>query len=163
MALFFDKGDMKQKLEEATVRDHTKMRHWRARRERRYDRIMNEPILPRFCTICFICMVVAASTMSIFDIYAHLTYLSHLGFMHLLLNASASAFWGWIVFAVAVIPCTAVQLKRGFDDPYFQRFQMTKRGRKRMPIQKRFKLYLNISIYGSILLFAAYLLIRTFL
>ena len=163
MALFFDKGNLKQKLEEATARDHTKMRHWRDRRERRFERIMNEPILPSFCTICFICMVIAASVMTINDIYAHMTYLSHLGTLHMLQNATASAFYGWIAFAIVVIPCTAIQLHRGFDDPYFQRFQMTKRGRKRMPIKKRFRLYLHVSVCGCLILFTAYLLVRIFL
>lgn len=162
MAKMTNKEKLKQRLEQATVRDHTNMRHWRARRERRIDRIMNEPVLPLFCTICFICMVVAASSMAIVDVTAHLTYLSHLGTLHMLNNAVTSAFFGWLAFAIIVIPCSAVQIKRGFDDPYFERFRMTKRGKPRMPIAKRFRLYLHISAIGTAVLFVLYLLVRIF-
>ena len=163
MGLFFDAGNMKQRLEEQTARDHTNMRNWRERRKRRYDRIMNEPILPRFCTICFISMLVATGTMVVFDACAGFTYLSHLGILHMLDNVSTSAFFGWLIFAIPLIPCALIQLHRGFSDPYFSRFAMKKNGKPRMPLEKRFKLYVAVSSIGAIVLFLFYLIVRIFL
>lgn len=158
--LFFDKGNLKQRLEDATVRDHTNMRKWHERQERRYDRIMNEPILHRFCTICFICMMISSIGPAVLDIYAHMTYLSSYGALHMVQNAVTSAFWGWLFFAVPLIPSVLVQLHRGFSDPYYDRYKMNRRGTPRMPLTKRFRLYLLIAVIGLIVLFIAYLVIR---
>ena len=163
MGLFFDNGDLNQRLEQQTARDHTNMRNWAERRKRRYDRVMNEPILPRFCTICFISMLIATGTMIIFDTSAGFTYLSYLGALHTLSNVSTSAFFGWLIFAVPLIPCSLIQLHRGFDDPYFQRFLMKKNGKPRMPLEKRFKMYVSVSAIGAAVLFVFYLTVRIFL
>ena len=163
MGLFFDKGDLNQRLEQATVRDHTNMRNWGERRKRRYDRVMNEPILPRFCNICFISMLIVTGAMILFDASAGFTYLSHLGILHMLNNVSTSAFFGWLIFAVLLIPCSLVQLHRGFDDPYFERFVMRKNGTPRMPLEKKFKMYVAVTAIGAAVLFVFYLTVRIFL
>lgn len=155
-----NKDKLNRKLEEQTARDHTNMRHWFERRHRRFERVMDEPILPSFCTISFYCMLIATVASAFTDIVAHLSYLSHLGPLHMIQNVISSAFFSWMTFAAIVIPCTIVQLKRGFDHPYFERFLLTKRGKKRMPIEKRFRLYLQISIVGLIVFGAAYIILR---
>lgn len=155
-----DKAKLKRKLEEQTARDHTNMRRWRRRRNLRYESIMNEPILPRFCLICFIGMLAGTAAMVIFDLYASLTYLSHLGTAHMLRNATTSAFFGWLVFAIPLIPCALYQLRKGFDDPYFEKLTMKKNGKPRMPLKKRFNMYVVVSAAGCIVLFACYLLVR---
>lgn len=163
MGLFFDQGNLNQKLEEATVRDHTNMRNWSERRKRRYDRVMNEPMLPKFCTVCFYSMIIATSVMVIFDLYASLTYLSDLGFLHMMRNVSTSAFYGWLLFAVPLIPCCLWQLHKGFSDPYFERFLLKKNGKPRMPPEKKFRLYTIVAVAGIAVFFFLYLLVRIFL
>lgn len=153
-----DKAKLKRRLEEQTVRDHTNMRSWRRRRELRYNSVMNEPILPRFCMICFFGMLVGTAAMTAFDIYASMTYLSHLGLLHMLRNASTSALFGWLIFAIPLIPCALYQLRKGFEDPYFQKLLLKKNGKPRMPLEKRFKMYVFVSAGGSVLLLAVYLL-----
>ena len=78
----------------------------------------------------------------------------------MLQNAVTSAFWGWLLFAIPLIPAVLLQLKRGFDDPYYDRYKMTERGRMRMPLTKRFRLYLLIAVIGFTALFVLYLIIR---
>lgn len=157
-----DKDKLRQKVEKQTVRDHTNMRHWTDRRKRRYDKLMNEPVLPGFCTLCFICMVAGTAATVSFDIYGHFAY--HFNTTaQMLYNAATSGLFTWLIFAAMVIPSAVIQLHRGFDDPYFERFRLTKRGRPRMPICKRFNLYLIIACVGLAILFVCYLLTRIFL
>lgn len=158
-----DKDKLRRKVEKQTVRDHTNMRHWADRRKRRYDKLMNEPVLPGFCTLCFICMVAGTAATVSFDLYAHFAYRTAITTAQMLCNAATSGFFTWLIFAVMVIPAAAIQLYRGFDDPYFERFRLTKRGRPRMPIRKRFTLYLAIASIGLAVLFVCYLLTRIFL
>jgi len=153
-----DKAKLQRRLEEQTARDHTNMRRWRNRRNLRYESIMNQPILPRFCMICFFGMLVGTATMVIFDVYASLTYLSHLGFLHMMRNATTSAFFCWLIFAVPLIPCALYQLRKGFEDPYFEKLLMKKNGKPRMPLEKRFKMYVAVSAGGCGVLFVLYLL-----
>ena len=94
-----DKAKMQRKLEEQTVRDRTNMRRWRRHRMLRYERILNDPVLPRFCMICFFGMLAGTAAMMIFDIYASMTYLSYLGFGHMLRNAATSGLLCWLLFA----------------------------------------------------------------
>ena len=158
-----DRDKLRRKVEKQTVRDHTIMRHWADRRKRRYDKLMNEPVLPGFCTLCFICMVAGTAATVSFDLYAHFAYHNAITTAQMLCNAATSGFFTWLIFSVMVIPSAAIQLYRGFDDPYFERFRLTKRGRPRMPIRKRFTLYLAIASIGLAILFVCYLLTRIFL
>lgn len=157
-----DKAKMQRKLEEQTVRDHTNMRRWRRHRMLRYETIMNEPVLPRFCMICFFGMLVGTAAMVLFDIYASVTYLSYLGFGHMLRNAATSGLFCWLVFAIPLVPCALYQLRRGFSDPYFQKFTLKRNGKPRMPMEKRFKMYVLVSAVGTAVLLALYLLAGSF-
>lgn len=157
-----DKGKMKRKLEEQTVRDATNMRNWRRRRQLRYESVLNEPILPRFCLICFLGMIAGSAAMVIFEVYAAMTYLSHLGPLHLLRNASASALLCWVLFALPLLPCALYQLHIGFEDPYFDRFLLKRNGKPGMPLKKRFRMYAALSAGGSVLLAACYWLAELF-
>lgn len=153
-----DKAKLKRRLEQQTVRDQTNMRTWRRRRLLRYESVLNDPVLPRFCMICFFGMVVGTAAMVAFDIYASVTYLSHLGFGHMLRNAATSGLFCWLVFAVPLVPCAIYQLRKGFSDPYFERFLLKRSGKPRMPMQKRFRMYVSVSIAGAAVLLVLYLL-----
>ena len=155
-----DKEKLQRKLEEQTTQDHSNMRRWRHHQQLRYERIMNEPILPRFCMICFFGMLAGTAAMVILEVYAALTYLSHLGFLHMIQNATASALFSWLVFAIPLIPCALYQLRTGFDDPYFQKLTTKKNGKPRIPLEKQFKLYAAVSAGGCAVLFILYLLAR---
>ena len=153
-----DKDKLKRKLEEQTVRDYTNMRRWRRSRMLRYESVMNEPILPRFCMICFFGMILATAAMVFFDIYASVTYLSHLGWQHMLKNAATSGLFCWLLFAVVLVPCSLYQLHKGFADPYFEKFAMKRNGKPRMSMVKRFKMYVAVSATGAAVLAVLYLL-----
>lgn len=153
-----DLGKMKRKLEEQTVRDYTNMRRWRRHRTLRYESVMNQPVLPRFCMICFFGMLVGTAAMMIFDIYASVTYLSHLGLMHMLRNAATSGLCCWLLFAIPLAPCALYQLHKGFADPYFEKFILKRNGKPRMPMEKRFQMYVAVSIGGCAVLAVFYLL-----
>ena len=157
-----DKAKLQRKLEQQTVRDRTNMRSWRRRRLLRYETILNNPVLPRFCMICFFGMLAGTAAMVIFDIYASMTYLSHLGLGHMLRNAATSGLFCWLVFAVPLVPCSLYQLHKGFGDPYFERFAMKRNGKPRMSMKKRFKLYVLVSAAGAVILLAFYLLAGIF-
>lgn len=157
-----DKAKMQRKLEEQTVRDHTNMRRWRRHRMLRYESILNEPVLPRFCMICFFGMLAGTAAMVIFDVYASITYLAHLGLAHMLRNAATSALLCWLFFAVPLFPCALYQLRKGFSDPYFEKFNLKRNGKPRMPMEKRFKMYAFVSAGGSALLAVCYLLTGLF-
>lgn len=153
-----DKTKLHRKLEEQTVRDHTNMRRWRRHRMLRYESILNDPVLPRFCMICFFGMLVGTAAMVIFDIYASATYLSHLGFGHMLKNAATSGLFCWLLFAIPLIPCALYQLRKGFSDPYFQKFLLKRNGKPRMPMKTRFQMYMSVAAAGIVILTALYLL-----
>ena len=153
-----DKDKLKRKLEQQTVRDYTNMRTWRRRRLLRYESVLNNPVLPRFCMICFFGMLVATAAMVTFDIYASMTYLSYLGFAHMLRNAATSGLFCWLLFAVVLAPCSLYQLYKGFADPYFEKFAMKRNGKPRMSMEKRFKMYVAVSGVGTAVLLALYLL-----
>lgn len=157
-----DKARLKRRLEKQTVRDHTNMRRWRRGRLLRFESVMNEPILPRFCMICFFGMLAGTAAMVSFDIYASVTYLSHLGFGHMLRNAATSGLFCWLVFALPLVPCALFQLRKGFDDPYFGKFSMKRNGKPRMPMEKRFKMYVSVSAAGLGVLLVLYLLAGSF-
>lgn len=153
-----DKEKLKRKLEQQTVRDYTNMRRWRRGRLLRFESVMNEPILPRFCMICFFGMLIGSAAMVIFDIYASITYLSHLGFGHMLRNAATSGLFCWLLFAIPLVPCALYQLHKGFEDPYFGKFTLKRNGKPRMPMEKRFKMYVTVSMAGGAVLAVLYLL-----
>ena len=153
-----DKAKLERKLEQQSVRDRTNMRRWRRNRMLRYESIMNEPILPRFCMICFFGMILATAAMVFFDVYASMTYLSHLGWMHMLKNAATSGLFCWLIFALPLVPCSLYQLHKGFEDPYFQKFLLKRNGKPRMPMEKRFRMYLLVSSTGAAVMLAVYLL-----
>ena len=153
-----DKVKLKRKLEEQTVRDHTNMRRWRRHRLLRYESVLQNPVLPRFCMICFFGMLLGTAAMVIFDIYASVTYLSYLGVGHMLKNAATSGLFCWLVFGVPLVVCALCQLHKGFADPYFEKFAMKRNGKPRMSMEKRFRMYVTVSVAGGAVLSALYLL-----
>ena len=134
------------------------MRRWCRGRLLRVESVMNEPILPRFCMICFFGMLAGTAAMVFFDIYASVTYLAHLGFGHMLKNTATSGLFCWLVFAVPLVVCALYQLHKGFADPYFEKFAMKRNGKPRMSMEKRFRMYVAVSVAGGAVLSALYLL-----
>lgn len=153
-----DKDKLKRKLDRQTARDYTNMRTWRRQRMLRYESVLNNPVLPRFCMICFFGMLAGTAAMVVFDIYASMTYLSHLGWQHMLRNAATSGLFCWLVFAVPLVPCSLYQLRKGFADPYFKRFVLKRNGKPRMPMEQRFRMYVTVSLSGAAVLGVLYLL-----
>lgn len=153
-----DKVKLKRKLEEQTVRDHTNMRRWRRHRLLRYESVLQNPVLPRFCMICFFGMLLGTAAMVTFDIYASVTYLSYLGVGHMLKNAATSGLFCWLVFGVPLVVCALCQLNKGFADPYFEKFAMKRNGKPRMSMEKRFRMYVTVSVAGGAVLSVLYLL-----
>ena len=80
----------------------------------------------------------------------------------MLKNAATSGLFCWLVFAVPLVPCALYQLRKGFDDPYFERFELKRNGKPRMPMQKRFKMYMTVSALGAAVLLVLYLLAGSF-
>ena len=157
-----DKNKLRRKVEQQTVRDHTQMRHWTDRKMRRYEKTMNEPILPTFCTITFICMLLSAFTTSFFDIYTHFAFETGRHIWQTLANAASSAFFSWLFFSAMLIPSVIIQLNRGFDDPYYKKYLYTRRGKPRMPLTLRFKIYKTTAIIGLAVLCVFYLITLIF-
>lgn len=157
-----NKAKLQRKLDEQSVRDQTNMRRWRHHRQLRYEQVLNEPVLPRFCGICFFGMLAGTAAMVVFDVYAAVTYLSHLGIGHMLRNASVSALFCWLIFALPLFPCALYQLRAGFADPYFARKALKRNGKPRMAPEKRFRMYAVVSAAGSAVLAACYLLTALF-
>ena len=151
-----DKEKLKRKLEAQSVRDHTNMRRWRRHRIIRYESVMNNPVMPRLCMLLFFGMVVGTAAMVSFDIYASVTYLAHLGTGHMLRNAATSGLCCWLLFALPLIPCALYQLRKGFDDPYFQKFLLKRNGKPRMSMEKRFAMYVWVSAVGALVLTVVY-------
>ena len=120
----------------------------------------DNPVLPSFCNLGFYGMLATTAAAVIADISNHFTYFPELGLLHLLCNCVSSAFLVWALFSLLVIPCTYAQLKRGFDQPYFNRYRKSRNGRPRMPVGKRFYTYLLIDVEGLVLLGLAYLLVK---
>lgn len=157
-----NKAKMQRKLEQQTVREQTNMRRWRRGRMLRYEKVMNEPVLPRFCMICFFSMLLGSAATVSFDIYASMTYLSGLGLAHMLHNAATSGLLCWLVFSIPLLPCALYQLRKGFSDPYFRKFELKRNGKPRMPMQKRFRMYAIVSAAGCVLLAVCYFVTELF-
>lgn len=88
--------------------------------EKRRDKIiktMDEPVLPKFCHVSFWCMVVCTAVVIITDIVTYFRFGVRHGLAHLLGNASFSAFFTWLVFALFLLPCCAWQITRLRRDP----------------------------------------------
>lgn len=144
-----DHDKLKRRLEQQTARDHTHMRRWADRKLRRYEKTMNEPLLSKFCTLTFLCMVAGTCLTVTGDV--HMFYVYQLSGGDFLRNAAFSAFCFWTCFAVLLFPAATVQLRRGFDDPYFQTKRLTRRGRPRMPLRTRFRIYQLSALIGTML------------
>lgn len=157
-----DKEKLKRKLEAQSVRDQTNMRRWRRHRITRYESVMSNPVMPRFCMILFFGMLAGTAAMVSFDIYASMTYLSHLGIGHMLRNAATSGLFCWLLFALPLIPCAIYQLRKGFDDPYFQKFLLKRNGQPRISMETRFRMYIGVSAVGTLVLLALYLAAKLF-
>ena len=126
----------------------------------RHRKLADDPVLPSFCTLGFFGMLITTAAAVIADISTHFTYVPELGLAHLLGNAVSSAFMVWALFSILVIPCLYIQLKRGFDHPYFDRYRLDRHGKPRVPIAKRFYRYLLIDVQGLVLLGLGYLAVK---
>ncbi|MEA4964980.1 MAG: hypothetical protein VB055_04030 [Oscillospiraceae bacterium] len=153
-----DQEKLRRTVEAQSAKDHTALRHWSSRRKQRYDQLMDEPLLPRFCKLCFLSMVLATFVMAFHDVFVFLAYHSY-DLAKMLRNVSISAFFTWLLFAAMLIPGAAVQLHRGFDDRYFERFAGPKKnGRPYTPPKTLFLRYLAVSCAG-LLVFGAFALL----
>jgi hypothetical protein len=153
-----DRDKLRRKLELQRVKDDTAMRNWAHRREQRYERLAGQPLLPRFCRLCFWAMLAATAAAASHDVVVYFTYGRVYAVSKMLDNVTQSAFWTWLLFAAMLLPASLVQLRRGFDGPYFDRWRVPKHGRPQLPPEKRFRLYAIIGGAG-LLVFGALALI----
>lgn len=152
-----DQDKIRRKTENQTAKDHTAMRRWSQRRRQRYEKLMDEPILPRYCTLCFISMVLGTVLMSLGDLIVAANTDTMLRGGH---NAAISAFFTWLLFAALLIPGCAVQLHRGFADPYFSRTPRRKKnGKLPMAPKARLQVYILVACVGLLVLGALALLL----
>jgi hypothetical protein len=92
------------------------------------------------------------------DVVVYFTYGRVYAVSKMLDNVTQSAFWTWLLFAAMLLPASLVQLRRGFDGPYFDRWRVPKHGRPQLPPEKRFRLY-AITGGAGLLVFGALALI----
>jgi len=154
-----DKNKLRKKVDEQTAHDSTTMRHWSERRRKRYERYTKEPVLPLFCRICFICMPVATACGIISDVAAYLRSHAY-GLEKMLQNAAATAFFVWAVFSAMLIPAALVQLRRGFAGAYFDRYQVSRKGKMPLSPEKVFRRYWLIAVIGLLLFMMIFLFTR---
>ena len=138
---------LRDKLDRQTARDHTRMRHWSERREGKIMRDLDSPVLPAFCRVCLIGMLVGAFMASTGDMArpGHGAWRS----------AATSALMAWLLFGVPLVIGCLIQLKRGFDHPWFSAHRLNRRGQLRMPWAKKYRLWAMVAVIGAMLLCAA--------
>jgi len=143
-----DRDKLRRKLEIQSVKDDTAARNWSRRREQRYEKLTGQPLLPRFCRLCFWAMLVASAAAVSHDVIVYFTYGRVYSVSKMLSNVTQSAFYTWLLFAIMLVPAALVQLHRGFDDRFFDRFRVPKHGRAQMAPEKRFRVYAAVGILG---------------
>ena len=154
-----DQKKLRRKVDEQTARDHTFMRHWSERRYRRHERYTKEPVLPLFCRICFLCMIAATFLGLVSE--AVTFFRSHARSVEKLLeNLSATGLFVWLLFAVMLIPAALLQLRRGFGDPWFDRFQVPRKGKLPLSPEKVSRRYFLTAVIGLLVFLLFFLLTR---
>jgi|GEM_PF-1564217 len=154
-----DKDKLRRKMEQQTARDHTFARAWSRRRQARIERLMNEPFLPRYCLFVFWFMVIGTAAAVSIEAVSYLR--GHLSAVRALSNTAQSGFFTWLLFSAFLLPGCIVQLRRGFGDPYFDRFRAPKSGKPAEPVQNRYIRQLVISASGLVIFGVLYLIFRS--
>ena len=147
-----DRERLRRRLEEQTARDHTRMRHWSRQREARVTNQMERPLTHGLCRVCLVGMIAGALAAGIGDLAS--------GSPRAVPNAAASALMMWLIFGVPLSVACQIQLRRGFDHPWFDAHRLTRRGNPRMPWDKKYRLWLLIDGIGTCLLGIAFALTR---
>ena len=154
-----DQKKLRRKVDEQTARDHTFMRHWSERRYRRHERYTKEPVLPLFCRICFLCMIAATFLGLVGEAVALLRSPAG-GGERLPEDLSATGRFVWLLFAVMLNPAALLQLRRGFGDPWFDRFQVPRKGKLPLSPEKVFRGYFLTAVIGLLVFLLFFLLTR---
>ena len=71
-------------------------------------------------------------------------------------SAAVGAMIGWGVSSLIVVPCMLLQLRAGFDHPYYKRQSVNRKGRLRTPPDTRCKRWIAVSVLGLMAFAALY-------
>ena len=151
-----DRNDLRQKLERQAARDDTRRRHWTERRERRVLRVMESPVLPAFCRVCLAGMLAGSFMAATGDLALGRSC------PEALKNAAGSALLAWLTFGVPLAIGCLLQLRRGFNHPWFEQHRLNRRGRLRMPWPRKYRLWLAAAVIGAAALAGLCLAVRGF-
>ena len=141
-----NRDKLRARLERQSARDDTRRRHWAARREERIERGMEDPVLPAFCRICLTGMVAGSFMAATGDLFHTPVWSAALR------NAARSALLAWLIFGAPLAAGCALQLRKGFDHPWFKRHGLTRKGRPRMPWGRKYRLWLAAAVVGALAL-----------
>lgn len=144
---------LRNRLDRQTARDHTRMRRWSERREGRILDGMERPVLPAFCRICLTGMLAGAFMAATGDLASP----GNGARGTVLRSAAASALAMWAAFGVPLAVGCLMQLKKGFDHPWFDRHRLRRNGRLRMPWERKYRLWTGIACLGGAALLAVYI------
>lgn len=151
---------IRRHVEEQTAKDHTRERRVSERRYRKFQKVAERPVLPVYRVLCLTGMIGGALLMASGDLVNYFRYRAFPDAGHFLRNAVISAFWAWTVFAVMLIFVCALQLKKGFSDPWFEKTSLKRNGTKKIPPEKRYRRDILIAAAGMIALGITALVVR---
>ena len=152
-----DREKLRRRVEQASARDDTRRRHWAQARERRIERGMEDPLLPQLIRLCLIGMIAGAFMAFTGDLAARLR--GGGGFsLRALQSPALSALGIWLLFGIPLIFGCAMQLRRGFDHPWFERHGLRRNGQPRMPWGKKYRLWIGVAATGVAALLVLYIL-----
>ena len=150
---------LRNKLNLQVARDHTRMRHWYERREKRIRDGMENPVLPVFCRICLIGMIAGAAMVASGDIASAL---QRGGLTPgSLKSAALSALIIWSVFGAGLDAGCVIQLKKGFGHPWFEAHSLKHSGRRRMDWGQKYRLWFFVAVIGLLVLLCVYGILKS--
>jgi len=142
-----NKEKLRAKVDRQTARDHARMRQWACRREERFLKSSTAPLAAQLGRVGVIGMA-AGTLLCVTGDLANALRFGHAASLaaH---RACVSGFACWAAFSLIVIPCMLLQLRRGFGDPYYERYRYDRKGRMLRSPEKRCRMWLRIAIAGA--------------
>ena len=144
---------LRRRLEKQMARDNTQMRQWTRSRAERIERALKMPILPRLCSICTLAMMFGSIAAATADPIAYYRRTGDFPNKRVIYDAALSGLVIWLLFGTAVVYCCIAQIRRGFEDPWYESRKLDRKGRKRLPPRKYYLRRLNIALIGAVIWF----------
>lgn len=120
--------------------------------------IYQKPVLPALCRIIVWMMFIVIVAMLLVDITAFIRYATFLGTVHLFYNICTTGFWGWLLFAVFLVPLcllgireskkgyTDKKRKAGISDKTKEEAERSQRALRRL--NNAYYLYIRVTVIG---------------